>query len=47
MRAFLAVRFMALLFVLLIAPHALVILFPEDAEWLSAVTSATFRGPFS
>lgn len=42
MRAFLAVLFMALLIVLLIIPHALVILFPEDAEWLSAVTSATF-----
>ena len=42
MRAFLAVLFMALLIVLLITPHALVILFPEDAEWLSAVTSATF-----
>ena len=42
MRAFLAVRYMALLIVLLITLHALVILFPEDAEWLSAVTSATF-----
>ena len=42
MRAFLAVLCMALLIVLLITPHALVILFPEDAEWLSAVTSATF-----
>lgn len=42
MRAFLAVLFLALLVLLLITPHALVILFPHNAEWLAAVTSATF-----